>query len=165
MSYYIGLPLLLVLALMEASVLPLFRVAGLQPNLVLVLLIAWLMLRGPNEAFILIPVGGLFLGLVDGAPLGTALLGLAPLAFLHEARGAQLREGGLLLTVMFTVFMTFSFHLAYLTVFTLYGENGDWFDAATRVFMPTAFLNCIVLLPAYYVVSVASQDLRRAGYV
>ena len=57
-SYYVGLPLLLLVALVEASVLPMFRIGGLQPNLVLVLLVAWLMVRGAGEAFVLIPSAG-----------------------------------------------------------------------------------------------------------
>ena len=38
MSYYFGIPLLLLAALSEVAVAPMFRVAGLQPNLVLVIL-------------------------------------------------------------------------------------------------------------------------------
>jgi rod shape-determining protein MreD len=163
-SYYVGLPLILLLAVMEAAVLPLFRVSGLQPNLVLVLLICWLMLRGPNEAFVLIPFGGFVLGLVDGATLGTALLALAPLALLHEVRGAQLREGGFVLTVVFTVIMTLIYNLTYLLVFTVSGESGSWVAATTRVIIPTAFLNVVILLPIYFFVSLSSQELRRVGY-
>ena len=121
MSYYVGLPLLLLVALLEVSVAPMFRVAGLQPNLMLVLLIAWLIVRGAGEAFILAPVGGVLLGLVDGAPAGTALIGLAPLAFLQDLRGSQLREGGLIMAVAFTIVMSFFYNYVHLAVFTLQG--------------------------------------------
>lgn len=164
MSYYVSLPIVFLLALAEASVLPMFRVSGLQPNLLLVVLVAWLMLRGPNEAFVLIPVAGILLGLVDGAPLGTALVGLAPAALLHEARGAQLREGGLTLTIVFVILMTFAFHLAYMLVFTVGGQGGSWPEALSRIVLPTAFLNVLVLLPVYFLVLQASQDMRRVAY-
>jgi rod shape-determining protein MreD len=153
-----------ILAAAEAAVLPQFRVSGLQPNLMLVVLVAWLMLRGPSEGFVLIAVGGLLLGLVDGAPMGTALLALAPLFVLHEARGSQLREGGLILTIVFTVIMTATYHLMYLTVFTLQGQNGSWLDAFIRIVLPTAFINVILLLPVYFLLSRSSQELRRASY-
>ena len=164
MSYYIGLPLVFLVALVEASVLPLFRVAGLQPNLLLVLLVVWLVVRGPNEAFVLIPAGGLSLGLVDGAPLGTALLALAPVAMLQEVRGARLSEGGLSIAIVFTLTMTVVYHLVYLLVFTVQGEAGSWAAALGRVVIPTAFLNVLVLLPTYALVHVASPDMRRAAY-
>jgi rod shape-determining protein MreD len=164
-SYYIGPPLVLLLALSEAAVLPMFRISGLQPNLVLVLLVTWLMLRGPKEAFILIAVAGVTLGFVEGAPLGTALLALAPLVLLHEVRGAQLRESGLLMTTLFIVVMTFTFHTIYFLVYALFGQSGDPLIALTRVIVPTALLNVVVLLPIYLVISLSSQEARRAGYV
>jgi rod shape-determining protein MreD len=164
-SYYVALPLLLLTALIEASVLPLFRIGGLQPNLMLVLLVAWLMIRGDKEAFVLIPIAGVLLGLVDGAPMGAALLALAPIALLHELRGAHLREGGLTLTIAFTVLMTLVYNLVYLAVFTIDGASGSWLAALMRVAIPACFLNVIALLPIYAVISMASQELRRAAYV
>ena len=166
MSYYIALPLLLLLALTEVVVEPMFRIAGLQPNLVLVLLTVWLIIRGQNEAFFLIPAGGLFLGLVDGAPLGTALIALAPLVVLQEMSGSQLREGGLIMALIFVVIMTLTYHLAYLGVFILKGEAGHgWITAFTRVVIPTCLLNGIVVLPMYWVVNLFSGELRRPGYI
>jgi rod shape-determining protein MreD len=164
-SYYIGIPLLLIVAAAEASVVPMFQVGGLQPNPMLVLLIAWLMVRGSGEAFVFIPIGGIFLGLVDSAPMGTALIALAPLAFLQEIRGSQLREGGFLLTILFTVLMTIVFNLVYLLVFTLGGEAGPLVGALTRVIIPTAVLNVLILFPMYIILWATSGDLRRASYV
>jgi rod shape-determining protein MreD len=163
-SYYVGLTLMFVASVAEVSVLPLFRVSGLQPDLILVILVAWLMLRGGAEAFVFVPIAGLFLGLMDGAPLGTAMLALAPLFLLHDARGSQLRESGLILSVVFCVVMTIVFHLIYLAVFTFMGENGSWLEAALRVILPTAFLNVVLLLPVYFVISRASEELRRPTY-
>ena len=164
MSYYVGLPLLLLLALVEAAVLPLFRVAGFQPNLVLVVLLAWIMIRGQREALVLIPVGGLFLGLVEGAPLGTALLALAPIAVIHELRGIQFGEGQFALTLVFTALATLAFNLTYLLVFTLTGEGGSWLDGLARVALPSVVLNCAVMAPIYGAIWLASGDLRRAAF-
>jgi hypothetical protein len=165
MSYYVGIPLLLIVAAAEASVLPMFQVGGLQPNPMLVLLLCWLMVRGAGEAFLFIPVGGVFLGLVDSAPMGTALLALAPMAILQEVRGTQLREGGFLITILFTLAMTIVFNLVYLLVFILRGDGGSLAGAMTRVIIPTAFLNVIILFPIYAVLWATSGDRRRASYV
>src|SRR4051812_3406000 len=142
-----------------------FRIAGMQPNLVLVLVTVWLIVRGQNEAFVLIPVGGFLLGLVDGAPMGTALLALAPLALLHDVRGSQLREGGIAMALIFIVLMTFAYHFVYLAVFLVRGEAGaGMLTAVTRVIIPTALLNAIVLLPLYWIVNIFSGELRRPAY-
>jgi rod shape-determining protein MreD len=163
-SYYVGLPLLVLVALLEVSVLPMFRVYGLQPNLLLVLLIAWLMVRGATEAFVLAPIGGILLGLVDGAPAGTALLGLAPLAFLQDLRGSQLREGGLIMAAAFTIVMSLFYNYIHLVVFALQGQSGSWVDASLQIIMPTALLNVIILVPLYGITSLASPEQRRTVY-
>ncbi len=164
MSYYVGVPLLLLVALAEVSVLPTLRVYGLQPNLTLVLLIAWLSVRGANEALILAPIGGVLLGLVDGAPLGTALIGLAPLAFLQELRGSQLREGGFVAAIGFTIVMSLFYNYVHLSVFALQGQSGDWLVATTRIVLPVTLINVLVLLPLYGLLSMARPNQRRTLY-
>jgi rod shape-determining protein MreD len=165
MSYWIGLPLLVLVALTEVSVLPMFRVYGLQPNLLLVLLVVWLIVRGGNEAFILAPIGGIVLGLVDGAPTGAALIGLAPLAFLQDFQGSQLREGGFISAVAFTILMSLFYNYVHLAVFTVAGDSGDWLVASTRIILPTVFLNVVILLPLYGLMTLASPEQRRVVYV
>lgn len=164
MSYYVGIALVVFCALLESSVLPLFRVEGLQPNLTLVLLVAWLIIRGAEEAYVLIPVGGLFIGLVDAAPLGTALLALAPIAFLQELRGAHLNAKGLLVAVVFTVIMSLVYNYTYLMMSTLQGEAGSWVEATTRVILPTTFMNVAVLLPVYFGFALINPEPRRSLY-
>lgn len=164
MTYYIGVPLLFLIALVEASVLPLFRVFGSQPNLMLIVLVAWLMVRGQNEALFLIPIGAVFLGLVDGAPMGTALLALAPIIVLYELRGMHLGEGQFALTLVFTGVATLLYHFVYLLVFTLRGEAGGWIGGMIDVVLPSAFLNLLFLVPVYALIYICSQDVRRATF-
>jgi rod shape-determining protein MreD len=163
-SYYVGIALVVLSALVEASVLPLFRVQGLQPNLTLVLLMTWLIVRGAEEAYVLIPVGGIFLGLVDGALMGTALLALAPVAILQEVRGAQLNERGLIMAVAFTIIMSLVYNYTYLLVFTLQGEAGSWLEATSRVIIPTTFMNVAILLPLYLGFLWLNPQVRRTLY-
>ena len=164
MSFYVGITLVVFTALLEASVLPLFRVDGLQPNLTLVLLMAWLVIRGAEEAFLLIPIGGIFIGLVDGALMGTALLALAPVAVLQEFRGAHLSERGMIVAVVFTALMSLIYNYTYLLVFTLQGEAGSWAEATTQVVLPAALLNVAVLLPLYFAFVLVNPQPRRTLY-
>ena len=165
MSYWVGVPLVILVALMEVSVLPLFRVYGLQPNLLLVLLVAWLIVRGSNEVYILAPIGGILLGFVDGAPAGTALIGLAPLALIQEIRGSQLREGGLIEAVSFTIVMSFFYNIVHLGVFALLSQGGEWGPAFTRIILPTVFLNVVILVPLYWLLTLAYIEPRRTVYI
>lgn len=160
MSYYTGLTLVFLLALVEASVLPLFRLHGLQPNLVLVLLVAWLAVRRPQEAYLLVPFAGICLGLVDGAPMGVALLALAPLLVLHDLAGGLLRQGGLAMASLLVLGMTPVFHGVLLVMYTLQGGSGSWLDAFRSAVLPVTALNLLLLLPAYGLLTLFSQERR-----
>ena len=164
MSYYIGIPLMILVALAEVAFLPYFRVQGLQPNLLLVLLICWLMVRGQEEAFFLIPIGAIFLGLADGAALGVALLALAPIAVLHDLRGAHLGQGQLLVTIIFTVVATIVYQSVYLLAFAVNGQAGDIVGALLRIVVPVSLLNVAILLPVYWITWALSPDVRRAMF-
>jgi rod shape-determining protein MreD len=164
MSYYVGITLLFFVALIEVSVLPLFRVYGLQPNLTLVLLVAWLIIRGEEEAYVLIPIGGVLLGLVESAPMGTAIIALAPVAVLQEIRGSKLGQGGIAMAIAFAAVMSVVYNFTYLLVFTLTGESGNWLVATTDVVLPVTLLNIVVLVPLYFVFSVVNPRYRRSLY-
>jgi rod shape-determining protein MreD len=163
-TYYVGVPLVFLTALAEASVLPMFQVQGLQPSLTLVVLVAWLMVRGEGEALVLVPFAGLFLGLAGSAPLGTALLALAPMAILNEVRGARLGEGQLLVAVIFTVVLTVLYHLIHLLVFALQGDAGNLLGGVARVILPVCLLNVLLLLPIYGLLLLFGQGHRRSVY-
>ena len=164
MSYYIGLPLMLLLALFEVAFLPYFRVLGLQPNLTLVVLIAWLMVRGEEEALYLIPLAALFLGLMQGGPVGLAFIALAPTVVLYELRGVHLGEGQLLIAVAFTVVATVVYQGVYLLAFLAGGQAGDILGAVLRVVLPVALLNVAVFMPVYWLMHLFSGDTRRAMF-
>lgn len=164
MSYYVGAGIVFFCTLLEASVLPMFRLAGIQPNLTLIVLIAWLIIRGSEEAYVLIPFGGIMLGLVDGALMGTALLALAPVAVFQELRGFQFKESGIVMAIIFTFAMSLVYNYVYLAVFTLQGQSGGWVDATAEVILPATFINVAVLLPLYFLFSILNPEQRRSLY-
>jgi rod shape-determining protein MreD len=73
---YLVIPLVIVLAIGQATVLPAFPVFGVVPGLWLVVAVAWSLLRGMREGLILAFVGGLFIDLLSAAPLGVTSLSM-----------------------------------------------------------------------------------------
>jgi cell shape-determining protein MreD len=163
-SYYVGIPLMLLLALAEVAFLPYFRVLGLQPNLTLVVLVAWLTVRGQEEALYLIPLAALCLGFLQGSSPGVAFIAFAPVAVLYELRGVHLGEGQLPITIAFTVVATVVYQAVYLGWFALGGQSGDILGAVLRVVLPVSLLNVAVLLPIYWFMHLFSGDTRRAMF-
>jgi rod shape-determining protein MreD len=161
MGLAIGLIAIVFAALVQVSVVPSFSLFGVHPNVLVVLLVAWMSVRGRREALVLIPVGGLVLGLLDNQPLGLAMLALAPLILLTELREMRLIESDLLPAVILVAIATLSYEITVLLTLAVEGERLDWPSSMLDVLVPAAFVNALLLLPVYGTVSLASWDVRQ----
>jgi rod shape-determining protein MreD len=156
-----GLVAVLFAALAQAAVMPSFSIFGAQPSLVIVLLVAWMSIRGQREALFLIPAAGFVLGLLDGEPLGLAMLALAPLILMTEVREWRRVESDLVPALMLTVAGTLVYETTVLLSLAVRGEQVSWLVSSVDVLVPAAIANVLLLLPVYAVIRLASLDLRR----
>jgi rod shape-determining protein MreD len=139
---------------------PSFSIFGVQPNLVLVLLVAWLIVRPRREGLLLVPAAGLMVGLLDGQPLGLAMLALAPLVLLAELRDMRLVESDLLPAVVIAGAGTLVYEGIVLLTLAVTGEQLDWLASVLDVLVPAAIANVLLVLPIYGLMRLASMDLR-----
>jgi rod shape-determining protein MreD len=160
--YPLAAAVVLLAALVQTSIVPMFSVLGVHPNVVLVLVVSWAMVRGQGEALFVVPMAGIALGLLDGEPLGTALLALIPVVLLAELREARLVEGDFLLAVALIVLATLAYESLFLVTLRLTGETVGWWGSFSRVIVPTAIVNALLLPPFYAMIWLASSDVRRA---
>jgi rod shape-determining protein MreD len=156
-----GLVAVLFAALAQAAVMPSFSIFGVQPSLVIVLLVAWMSIRGQREALFLIPAAGFVLGLLDGEPLGLAMLALAPLVLMTEVREWRRVESDLVPALVLTVAGTLVYETTVLLSLAVRGEQVSWLASSVDVLVPAAIANVLLLLPVYAVIRLASLDLRR----
>lgn len=161
MGLAIGLVAIVFAALVQVSVLPSFSIFGVQPNLLVTLLVAWMSVRGQREALILIPAGGLVLGLLDSEPLGLAMLALAPLILLTEIREMRLIASDFLPAVILVALATLSYEMTILLTLAVEGEHLDWVMSMLDGLVPAAIANVLLLLPVYGIVHLASWDIRQ----
>lgn len=161
MSVAVGLTAIIVAAIAQMSILPAFSIFGVQPNLVLVLLVAWMAVRGQREVLLLIPAAGVVQGLLDSQPLGLAMLALAPLVLMTEVRELQLVESDLLPAVVLCALATLVYESTILLTLAVTGERLDWLGSVLDVLVPAAIANALLLLPVYGLVWLASLNLRR----
>lgn len=160
MTTVIGLIVIAFAALAQAAVLPSFSIFGAHPNLVLVLLVAWLIVRPRREGLLLVPAAGLFLGLLDGEPLGLAMLALAPLMLMAELRDMRLVQSDLVPAVVVAAAGTVVYEGIVLVTLGVTGERLDWLASVLDVLVPAAIANALLLLPIYGLTRLASMDLR-----
>ena len=160
MSYAIGLLAILIAVVAQLSIMPAFSIFGVQPNLVIVLLVAWMATRGRREALVLIPIAGFAQGLLDSQPLGLAMLALAPMTLMTNVRELRLVESDLLPAVVLTVLATLVYETVIMVTLVVTGEHPDWLASALDVLVPAAIANALLLLPVYGLIRLASMDLR-----
>jgi rod shape-determining protein MreD len=148
-------------ALAQVAVLPSFSILGSQPSLIIVLLVAWMSIRGQREALFLIPAAGFILGLLDGQPVGLAMLALSPLVLMTEVRELRLVDSDFVPALLLTALATFVYETTLLVSLAVRGGSPSWLASVTDVLVPAVVANVLLLLPVYAVIRLASLDLRR----
>jgi rod shape-determining protein MreD len=159
-----GALLVIVAAIAQVSIVPYFSIFGAQPNLVLVVLVAWMTLRPKQETMLLIPFGGVLIGIFDTQPLGVALLALIPLMVMAEIVEMRLVQSTLLQGVVIIIVATLLYEVAFLITLAVTGESVDWLAAVVDVLVPAAIANALVLLPVYGMIRLATVESRRPAY-
>lgn len=162
MSLQLGVPLLLAMALLQATVLPHLRVFGGQPDLVLLVVIAWAILDHEREGMAWAFVGGLFLDLFSGAPLGLSSLVLLLVSFVVGFTEARLYRQSLILPILLTVAGALAYHLLYLLSLRLVsGFPVAWLDALRYVTLPSITFDAILIVPFLRVLDRLYHALHR----
>jgi rod shape-determining protein MreD len=149
MSLQFGIPLMLVAALIQATILPHLRIYSGQPDLVVVIVLAWTVLDRGQEGMIWAFIGGLILDIFSGAPMGITSLVLVPVTFLFGLTETQIYQSNILLSLAFAVVGTVGFHLTY--VFALRfiaGISLVWWQFLFYVTLPSVFFDLVLMVPA-----------------
>ncbi len=160
MSTVVALFVVIVAVIAQAAVMPMFSIFGAQPNLPLVLLIAWMTVRRRREALLLIPAAGFSQGLLDSQSVGVAMLAMAPLILMTEVRGLRLVDSDLLPAVGLVMLGTLTYETITLITLTITGERLDFPAILQHVVAPSMIANVLLLLPVYGLIQLASVDLR-----
>jgi rod shape-determining protein MreD len=156
-TLFFSIPFLTLVALLETTVLPHVRVAGAQPDLMLLVVGNWSLLRGVDDGVIWAFIGGGVLDLLSAGPITAsmfALLAVSLLLGVDPSTGTgrrQTRQPGAnpFALILSGVLATLAFHLVLLTMLQLSGHQLDWLSAATSVVVPRLVFN-LVLIPFVY---------------
>lgn len=143
----IGLIALAVVA--QAALIARVRFLGACPNLLLVIVVAWSLLRGVTTAIPLGFAAGLGFDLLAGLPLGTSSLGLMAVSFLGGLGANRVFSANLILPVLLTAVATSLYALVVLLTFQLRGLHVDWVNVGLRVVAPEMVLNAALALIVY----------------
>jgi hypothetical protein len=161
MRYWVGGGFAFVLALVQAASIEQFKVLGVAPNLMLVLLVSWLVVRGLDDVLPMVAVAGITLGLVGLQTPGLVLLALLPLAALGFVRELHVIHSDVLLVIGLVVAATIAYELVLLAGVMLTGGVLDPATAVMRAVVPAAIVNVAITPPVYAVMRLAKPHGNR----
>ena len=161
MRYWIGAAIALFLALLQASSIEQFKVLGVTPNLLLVLLVSWLVVRGLDDVLPMIAVAGITMGFVGLQTPGLVLLALLPIAGLGVVRELHVIHSDLMLVLAFVLFATVAYESIIVATLIASGGGYDVVAALRSAIIPSALVNVILTPPVYVVMRLAKPALRR----
>ncbi len=149
MSLQLGLPLMLAAALLQATLLPRLRVLGGQPDLVVVIVLAWAILDHGREGMAWAFLGGLCLDLLSGVPLGISSLALVPITYLISLTEIGLYRTNIVLPLIFAGAGALAYHVMYvLALRFIAGIPLSWAEIFFYVTLPSVFFDLVLIIPA-----------------
>jgi cell shape-determining protein MreD len=162
MRYWIGGVLAVFLALLQAASIEQFKIIGVAPNLMLVLLVAWLVVRGLDDVLPMLFVAGVTLGLVGSQTPGLVLLALLPIAAFGVVRELHVVHSDAVLVLGLVLASTVAYELILLLSVMATGGVLDVRTAFVHAVVPAALVNVVLALPVYAVMRLAKPvDTRR----
>jgi len=144
--YYLFGVLIFLLGLTQSTVLPHIRIAGVHPDLMLVLVVCWSMLRGFREGVIWALMAGIVLDLLSGAPFGMFTLSLVCAALLPGLGTANFFRSHVLMSLVFVSLGTVCSYAISLLMLYLAGHEAIIFEMASRQLLPGVAINAGVAL-------------------
>jgi rod shape-determining protein MreD len=146
-SAWLWLPILILLAVGQTSLVTGLQVNGAQPQLVVTWVVCWAVIRGRGEALPWAVAGGLLLDLLSQMPPGSHLLALVAVTFLADL-GNQVMRGS---TALFATAAVFAASLLYglllLGILVITRRHPDVPGAIVTAILPGALYNLAILVP------------------
>jgi rod shape-determining protein MreD len=132
--------------LLQITVAPYLKIDGVHPDLILVLVIGWVTLRGWNEGFLWAVLGGLGLDFMSAAPFGIFSIALL-LVTIVASIAHRLNFGSrIVIPLTLTVPLSFLFNGVALLILSGLGWPITWGVALTNILVPVAIFNTVVMV-------------------
>ncbi|MCP4541076.1 MAG: rod shape-determining protein MreD [Chloroflexi bacterium] len=135
------IPLLTSVALVQTVLLTQIDWWGARPDLMLLVVLIWSVVRGAEEGMVWGFIGGLVIDLFSGGPLGATVLALLAVALLAGQQWGQGIGSSVIRLLLLTFVAVLVFHLILLIILSWTGYQVTWGWAILQVAGPSALLN------------------------
>ncbi len=160
MGRYLSLPILLIAAILQSTVVPEIRIGGGGPDLILMLVLSWTMLADVEEGIVWAMVGGIMQDLAAGLPTGTSALVMVIVAFLVNLVLGPIGRNNLIFPPIVIAIGTAAYHLLLMVILAVFGRGVTISYALTYITFPTVVFNVVLILPVFRVMGVVFEASR-----
>jgi rod shape-determining protein MreD len=143
---FIPLLLLLSATLLQSTLAPYVEISGVHPDLVLVLVIGWVILRGLEEGLWWALIGGLSLDFFSGTPFGVFTLAMIVVALVAALFHGRVFGSSIILPLSLTFPLSLLFNGLALLILNLLGRPIAWSNAFYDILLPVAIFNTMVMV-------------------
>jgi rod shape-determining protein MreD len=160
-TIYLVVPLLLAVAILQTSVVPHLAVWGVFPDLPLLIVVNWSLVRGAREGIVWGFVAGVSIDLLSGAPFGAATFSLMLVGLLASLASATVVRVQSVLPPVTVFLVTLVYDLVFLSVVQVAGQPVDWGASLLRIALPSAALNAILTPPFFWIARTLDRWIAR----
>ena len=146
MYIFISLVILVGAAFLQTTLSPFMKISGVHPDLVLLLVISWVILRGLEEGLFWAVVGGLSLDILSGAPFGAFTFSMVVVALLTSLFHGRIFGSSIILPLSLTFPLSLLFNGLVLLLLMVLGRPMDWSAAFFNILLPVAIFNTMVMV-------------------
>jgi rod shape-determining protein MreD len=135
----------LLVAILQSTLAPYLLIWGVKPDLMLLLVVSWNLLRGAGGGVLWSALGGLALDLFSSAPFGTSTVALFCVGSLTRLAAMNVFRLGLAMPLAAAALATLGYDLILLFSLHLFGRAVVWEDALLRIIIPSVFVNTLLM--------------------
>jgi rod shape-determining protein MreD len=140
------------MTLLQTSAIPAFELLGVAPNLLLVALCCWAVVRDPREALVLVPLAGIWIGLLSNQGMAESIAAFVPLVVVASLRGPIQPPNEYAWALSVIIVATLLHFLAVVAALQLEGASIDWIAAIRDVAVPSILTNLFIGAIVYWLV-------------
>lgn len=146
------------LTLLQTSAIPAFELLGVAPNLLLVTLCCWAVVRDRREALVMVPLAGIWFGLLSNQGMAESVAALVPLVVVASLR-VRIRPPSEYAWALAVIIVATLLHfLAVVVTLQLEGASIDWVAAITDVAVPSVMTNLFLGAIVYWLVRLPTEQ-------
>jgi rod shape-determining protein MreD len=139
----------LVVGFLQATLMPHLALWGVFPDLPILVVASWGLLRGPVEGSLWGFIAGVTVDFFSGAPFGAATISLVLVGLLSGLAKTSTLRSNVALPALVVLLVSIVHNLVYLMVLQISGLSVTWAESLLRITLPSAVLNAVLTPPLF----------------